>query len=180
MKYAKLLGPKITYPVTIEKNGTYSDIRTCTNIMRSVRFREILKSNGLHFYPYIIHDDDRPDIIAHKYYGSSDYAWVVLLVNNILDPFYDWPLTYPDFVAYMQKKYGSLEYPHQNIKYYLNANGYQIDFETWDELPVAERDQRTIFEWEEETNEAKRQIQLLDKVYLSKVLNEFRDLMKNA
>ena len=89
--------PKIFYPGTIEKNGTLSDLHECANIILGARFREVLKDNAFVFYPYTIHDDDRPDIIAHKYYGSSDYTWIIFYANDILDPLYDWPLPYTDF-----------------------------------------------------------------------------------
>jgi hypothetical protein len=31
----------------------------------------------------------RPDIISYKCYGSVDYWWIILLVNNITNPFTD-------------------------------------------------------------------------------------------
>jgi hypothetical protein len=32
-------------------------------------------------------DTIRPDLIAYKYYGTVDYFWLILLANNIIDPY---------------------------------------------------------------------------------------------
>lgn len=172
--------PKIYYPAKISPNGVQEDLSLCTNIMLAARFREVLKNNTVYFYPYIIHDEDRPDILSHKYYGSPDYAWVILYANNILDPLYDWPLTYHDFVSYLRKKYGTIEYAQSTIKQYKNKNGFVVDEDSWLALPVVDRDQDTIYEWENQLNEDKRKIRILEDVYLNKVLLEFRDLLKES
>lgn len=170
--------PKVFYPQVIEKNGVYSDLTEVANITLAARFREVLKNDALHFYPYIIHDEDRPDIVAHKYYGSPEYTWLIFYANDIIDPIYDWPLPYSDFVSYLQKKYGSVEITQNTIKNYYNKNGYIVDYDSWLELPVNERSLDTVWDWENTINERKRQIRILEDAYLSKVLSEFREIMK--
>ena len=39
-----------------------------------------------------------PENIADRYYGDSTLHWIVLLTNNILDPYFDFPLNYRNFV----------------------------------------------------------------------------------
>jgi hypothetical protein len=34
-----------------------------------------------------MHEENRLDIIANKYYGSPDLWWVIAMGNNIIDPF---------------------------------------------------------------------------------------------
>jgi hypothetical protein len=62
-------------------------------------------ANPYLFLPYTITDEDRPEDIAYYYYGSTDYTWLVLLANNIIDPYHDWPLREEDFHKYLIKKY---------------------------------------------------------------------------
>ena len=31
-----------------------------------------------------------PEMLAYKMYGEADYFWVVTLVNNIVNRYYDW------------------------------------------------------------------------------------------
>ena len=65
-------------------------------------------SNPYLFLPYTITDEDRPEDIAYYYYGSTDYTWLVLLANNMIDPYHDWPLKDEDFHKYVIKKYEKL------------------------------------------------------------------------
>lgn len=32
-------------------------------------------------------DQLRPDLISYRFYGTVDYFWIILLANNVLDPF---------------------------------------------------------------------------------------------
>ena len=33
---------------------------------------------------------ERPDILAHQFYGTSKLAWVILITNEIHDLYEDW------------------------------------------------------------------------------------------
>ena len=73
----------------------------------SSRYRVLPSSitNPYLFLPYTITDEDKPEDIAYYYYGSTDYTWLVLLANNMIDPYHDWPLKDEDFHKYIIKKY---------------------------------------------------------------------------
>lgn len=172
--------PKIFFPTKIGENGAYDDFHKASNIMLGIRFREVLKKNLVFYYDYVVTDEDRPDIIAHKYYGSIDYTWIIFYTNNMLDPIYDWVLTYDEFTSYLIKKYGSIEHTHQNIKEYRNKNDFVIDYDTWLATPEVERSHKTIYQWENDINEGKRNIVLLEDIYLQTVISEFKDLMKEV
>lgn len=75
------------------------------DLTRRNRFLPVSISNPYLFLPYTIKDNDRPEDIAYYYYGSTDYTWLVLLANNIIDPYHDWPLKDDDFNQYLIKKY---------------------------------------------------------------------------
>ena len=75
------------------------------DLTRRNRFLPVSISNPYLFLPYTITDEDRPEDIAYYYYGSTDYTWLVLLANNIIDPYHDWPLKEDDFYQYLIKKY---------------------------------------------------------------------------
>lgn len=46
---------------------------------------------------------NRPDAIAHQFYGNSKYWWLIAMRNNITDPFYEFykgrTLMIPDLIA---------------------------------------------------------------------------------
>ena len=85
--------------------GTTLDI--VTNIIARYNFNPSLKKNTSIFYPYKIKDSDTPESIAHKLYGSPERHWIVLMFNDIIDPQYDWPMTYSIFNDFVDKKYAA-------------------------------------------------------------------------
>jgi hypothetical protein len=96
------------FPLTLytsDDNGNNLD--TVTNIIARFGFESSLKENSSAFYRYDIKDGDTPESIATKYYGDPEKHWIVLLFNDIIDPQYDWPLTYPNFIKYVSEKYAA-------------------------------------------------------------------------
>lgn len=77
------------------------------NILTRAVMHKPYLNNSTIYYTYNLQEGDTPEMIAHKYYGDADKFWVVMLVNNIIDPFYDFPLTYAHFDAYLEEKYKS-------------------------------------------------------------------------
>ena len=90
---------------SVDSNNNGLDI--VTNITTRFAFEQSLKENVNAFYPYEIKDSDTPETIAYKIYGSSEKHWIVLNFNDIIDPQYDWPLTYPNFIKYVNEKYAA-------------------------------------------------------------------------
>ena len=56
----------------------------------------------------MVKDGETPEIISYKYYGAAKYHWVILLMNQIRDPQWDWPLDSKSFNEFVSNKYGSL------------------------------------------------------------------------
>lgn len=96
------------FPATFYKvDESVNALDVVTNITSRFAFESSLKENSNVFYPYEIKDSDTPESIAYKLYGSSERHWVVLVFNNIIDPQYDWPMTYSNFVDYVNEKYSA-------------------------------------------------------------------------
>lgn len=77
-------------------------------------FEEIKKSNaGL--VNYLVRDGQRADQVAWAYYGDDRLAWVIYLVNDIIDPWHDWPLGSQDLEDHIISKYGSLNAAQEKI-----------------------------------------------------------------
>lgn len=96
--------PTIQYD--IDNSGTKL---LAINILKRIRVRSEAISDGAVFYNYQYQDGDTPEIIADKYYGSSQYHWVVMLMNNAAHYVYDFPLTSGNFDNFIKDKYGSIE-----------------------------------------------------------------------
>lgn len=159
------------FPKTIYSDNLIDQVKTLDIIGRA-KVIDMLDRKVTVFYDWIIQDGERPDIIAHKYYNSVDYTWLVLLANKIRDPQYDWPLTYPQFISFIQKKYGSIETAQSTIHHYEDEIGMVVDSDFDDAVSI------TVYDYEDRLNEAKRNIKLIDNDFVSQIEEELRRLFK--
>lgn len=167
--------PKITY------NGT-----TVRNIILKSAIVSDVFSKKNSFYPYIVQDGMRPDMVSNEVYGSPYYDWVVYFSNSIVDPYYDWPLSSADLDTFMQKKYGMTKYELMNTVSYYEYRGITNDSlqdiarKSWKMSPDthAMTDDTsgwypvTVYDDEVRINDAKRSISLLSPIYLSQIETE--------
>ncbi len=73
------------------------------------KIKKFILGNPTAIYDYVIKDGERPDTIANAYYGDSNFVWLIFLANDVVDPYYDWPLTQQQFKDFIIEKYGSIE-----------------------------------------------------------------------
>ena len=88
-----------------------------SNLLARASVIPSLMKNPAVFYQYDIQDGDTPEIIAHKYYGDSYRYWIVLFVNQIVDPQWDWPMNSTVFNNYIQDKYKEFN-PYSQVHHY--------------------------------------------------------------
>jgi hypothetical protein len=107
--------PKTLY--TFDKNTENQQV--VTNILARSAFLKEIAENAAAYYEYQVKDSDTPEIIADKLYGDVNRHWIVLLFNNILDPFYEFPMKQEVLESYIQKKYAqSLALSQTTIHHY--------------------------------------------------------------
>jgi hypothetical protein len=75
------------------------------NITNRSKIRENILSDPYIYLPYTIADGEKPETVAQLYYGSVEDTWIVLLANDMVDPYYDWPLSDEEFDQYFIDKY---------------------------------------------------------------------------
>lgn len=78
---------------------------------------KVLNNTSL-FYPYEIKEAERADITSEKIYQTPFYDWMVYLTNNITDPYNEWYMSQYDFNNFIVKKYGTVEFAQEQIKFY--------------------------------------------------------------
>ena len=114
------------------------------------------------------------DIVARKYYGDSELHWIIVTVNNITSR-YDWPLDQVALSEFVNDKYDNPDGIHH---YEINATSG----DTTKKLIVAsDTDGATAitnYEHEETLNDNKRRIRILDRAFVSKFTDEFRNLIR--
>ncbi|WP_292486292.1 baseplate wedge protein 53 [Methanohalobium sp.] len=167
--------------------------KQATNITLRFIVRDIIKKRSFVYYSYSIQDGDRPDTIAAKYYGNSNYDWIIMIVNDIFDVNYDWPMDSYRFEKYLRDKYGSVAAAKSQVNRYekiIKEGGQDefgnpqkrktvvIDKNTYDQTSLSKRLEISAYEYERDLNESKREISILDKFYLGQILEEAEDIFE--
>ena len=94
------------FPTTSYFNDDESNtLENVTNLTLKWKFNDAFKENTLAYYDYIVKDGETPEMLAHKLYGSSDRHWIILAVNDIVHPQFDWPLNMQSLISFIEKKY---------------------------------------------------------------------------
>ena len=166
--------PKVKYDINGAEPNKYLNV---TNIMKRISFKPSVIEDITDYYPYRVKDGERPDIISHQKYGSVAYAYLIMLINDIYDPLFDWPLSSQQFEKYLTNKYGSVSSAMGTTKYYyqiiraevertgtserIPAVKFIVDQTTYDALGTGDRLTQSQYEWEDELNDDKRDIKLI-------------------
>ena len=185
--------PRIAYDIS-GNNSTVPDYTVAVNLMIRSKLKDTVEDDVTVYYPYIVPEGMRPDVLAYKYYGDTIYTSTIFLVNNIVDPYWEWPLSYKDFREYMTDKYGSIEKAQSQIHHYekiararveqtkladaVPEYRLEIDYQTYTETDVTEREIIYSYGYEQDLNEAKREIQLIDANFIRSVQDEARGLFR--
>lgn len=156
------------------------------NIILKASLAKKVFSNFDNFYPYTIKDGERLTELAFNYYGSVDYVWVIVIANDIVDPYYDWPLSQTEFEEFIVKKYGSASEAMSlaNAEYYRNPDySYWMTKTTYNNISASERTGWTAvdnYTYELIKNEEKRKIRLLDRSLALDIGLELERLLKKV
>ena len=113
------------FPLINYKNNAALDIT------RKVKFVESVRENPFMFFPYTINNFERLDQIANKLYEDSYYDWLIMISNNMVDPYYGNYLDDYQFQNFIIKKYGSIENSQEKIISWRN------NWETSDSITIS-------------------------------------------
>ena len=94
--------PLTRYPFL---QGSEVKQKAVVNIMKRIGFSSEFRDQTDMFVEYKVQDGDTPEIIADKLYGSPEFHWLVLLFNDVIHPYYDWPLSNISFENWIEKTY---------------------------------------------------------------------------
>lgn len=141
-----------------------------TDIVRAIKIPEsILNDSNLYDY-YSMRDNETPEIVSHKFYKSTQYHWVLMVINQRYDVWNDYPVADSIIQKKCIEKYGTTD----SIHHYVNAEGDWVDIFTTPRTPV------TVYEHETKLNEEKRIIRVLKQEFLSEFVQTYTELIKNV
>ena len=170
------------FPLMVYDMKGNKNFKLLPDILRRVKLRAGLASSRFVFDKYNVKDNENPEDVAFKYYGDAEYHWVVLMVNNITDRYYQWPMTQPDFEEFLADKYGAGN--EDSVHHYELAQTsgkttssdeshmLEVNSDTSGATTITNR------QFEERVQNDIRQIRLLDNKYLDAFVEEFFALIK--
>ena len=155
-------------------NGQY---KLVTNLLKRVALRAKVRTNTLLFDTYNVLEGQTPEMIADKLYGDPNLHWIVMYVNNITDRYHQWPLTTPQFLAFLNDKYSNPDgLHHYEITQTSGDTTVTIDIGT-DNTEHSGATTITNREFEEKRQDTLRAIRLLDPAYVDQFVEEFENLI---
>ena len=174
--------PNVDYDI----NGTEpNQFRSVTNIMQRIRFKPSVLENITDYYPYYVREGERPDIVSFNTYGTVAYSYLILLVNDIVDPLFDWPLPSRQFENYIIEQYGSVSAAQSTNKYYYQVVRAEVaktgiservpeykiivDQTTYNSLDSSVRSAQNVYDYEVEQNDNKREIKLINPDFIQDI-----------
>jgi hypothetical protein len=127
----------------------YYDGIEVTDIFKRFKFLNNFKEDVRFYQSYYVQDNETPEQLAFRFYESVDWWWLILLFNEILDPFYDWPMSQIQTEEWAKKLVPTWE---------TNYSTYYAKLETI----IAE-------------NETHRKIKILRSAYLNVVIKNIKE-----
>ena len=170
--------PKLLYDIKQDGN-----VKLVTDIFRRIKVREKIRDNISLLDKYDVGEGETPETVAFKVYGDTSYFWIICLMNNIVNRYYDWPLPEVMFQQYVADKYSNPD----GIHHYeiTQSSGKQTGEGPADYSHKLEVNSDTVgaesvsnIEYERRLQDQKRQIKILPKSYVNVFENEFDNLIK--
>ena len=166
-----------TIPYDSAGTGEFKDVK---NLLRRVGVRAKAKANTLLFDTYDVRNGETPESLAHKLYDDSELHWVILMINDITDRFHGWPMSESQFLQYLNDRYDDVDaIHHYEISQESGDTSVKINIGTSNtDYPTATA--ITNYEHEQEVQDVKRKIRLLDPTYINQFLSEYQSLMQES
>jgi hypothetical protein len=182
--------PNLSYSLPGLPNATFA-----TDVTKRFILRDFYRRSMLDFYRYDVIEGERPDNVAYNFYGESDLDWLILLPNEMIDPYYEWPRTQYDLNEFMRKKYGSVSNAQATTHHYeqiiQNSSSLQdedgntitipertliVDQTTYTSLSPSSRKLITAYDYELSRNDKNRTISVIKSIYVPSIVEAFRNL----
>lgn len=174
------------------RNSSYDYVRV-KNLFRRAKIRDDFFKNATVFTKYKIIGEERPEQVAEKVYGSSEYDWVVLTANNIINIRTEWPLSDSEFSNYLDRKYTQEELAsphHYETTAVIDSKGKliipagkQVDsnfsITYFDVISKTTNPVKlvSVYEYEIQQNDNKRNIYVLRTRYLQTAIDDMKRIM---
>ena len=124
-----------------------------TDILKRVKIRERIKTDAELFVTYFIKEGETPEMVATRAYDNPEQFWVILMANNITNPYGEWPVTSTTLIDIVGKKYGvdNIHATH----HFEDKDGVTVNSDAVGAVSVSN------FDFEDRQNESLREIRII-------------------
>tara|TARA_B100001113_G_scaffold210101_1_gene172381 strand:- start:33 stop:557 length:525 start_codon:yes stop_codon:yes gene_type:complete len=155
-------------------DGNYTVMK---DLLSRVKLIAPVKKNIVNFDYYNVQDGETPEMIAHKYYGDVNLHWTILVANDIVDYYEEWPMSVQKFEQFMFDKYDNPQgIHHYEITQTSGDTTVTVDVGTEEDLVLEDYPTATAisnYTYEDRLQEQKRQIRLISPDFISQFVSEF-------
>jgi len=192
-KYFSYL-PNVYVRTSSYRKSNVDPFSLAKNIFRRIKIREELDDVILGFQQYTVKNNQRPDEVALDAYGDMKLDWVVLLCNNIINLYDEWPMSEDELERYIESEYEEeADSVHHWVTQEVKDTKGRVLLKAGREVPENFTYRRldgtylpkdtvirpiSVYDHETEKNDYKRNIYLLRKTYLTGFIQEFKNLCK--
>ena len=185
--------PNVEWAISANKAGIVSYVSQ-KDYFHLLKVRDDVYREDTLYVEYVVKDGERPDQISYEKYGDNQFYWIILQINEIVDYYNQWPLSYRELEEYCDKKYGGsvgIEQVHhyETVETYdddgnlILPGGLTVPENFLYEYPSSPGSNArltsqpaavTNFDYEKELNDVKSNIFILDPKYVYDYLREVR------
>lgn len=163
------------FPKLLVNTITPNTATLVTDIFRRISLNKF-KNNIVLLQTITVPDGFTIEQVSDKFYDNPEYHWVIITINEIVDVRKEWPISDSDLIAYCKKKYGDtgIYLPH----HYRTSDEFKIIVD-YDATDIANGDVVVVsnYQYEEELNNTKREIKMLDPKYLAEFVSLYSSLI---
>lgn len=140
-----------------------------TLILKDLRMTIVLteKIPNRFLQTYILNDGERPEDVAYELYDDPQQYWILMSLNDVVDPFFDWMLPEQTVVDLAKKYYDDINAIH----HYEDTDG---EYNSDGNIPVTNIDHEIAL------NEMKREITVLNPPYLQQAIATLETELRKA
>ena len=145
--------------------------------MTRIKVRNYIRLNGALFAKHSVKDGWTPEMVSQEIYGSSTFHWILLLFNEIINTYYEWPLSQRNFQKFVTNKYADPQAVHHyEISQSSGGDWVKITVES----DVAGAVGITNLEYEAAIQDKKREITILQPQFVAQFRQEFNTLLESS
>ena len=160
-----------SFPRTEINNNRIVDITVRIDIINKIK-------DNVSLFEFIqINDHATPEDVAYEKYNDPELYWIILLMNDIIDPFYDWILPETRLREYVVRKYGASKV--DSVHHYETTSENSLGEGIWVDRVELNTKPVSNLSYERSLNEKKRKIKLLKVEYIPQLLAEYTNVLRD-